>query len=128
MRISDWSSDVCSSDLVERSCLWIDVPASVFQSLNAIYIVLLAPVFAALWFALGKRGLEPSTPAKFGLALVQLGLGFLVLVFGVGLAGEARTPLVWLFLIYLLHTTGELCLSPVGLSAMTKLARSEELV
>src|SRR3546814_11001008 len=70
MRISDWSSDVCSSDL----------------SLNAIYIVLLAPVFAALWFALGKRGLEPSTPAKFGLALVQLGLGFLVLVFGVGLA------------------------------------------
>src|SRR3546814_3504685 len=106
MRISDWSSDVCSSDL----------------SLNAIYIVLLAPVFAALWFALGKRGLEPSTPAKFGLALVQLGLGFLVMVFGVGLAGEARTPLVWLFLIYLLHTTGELCLSPVGLSAMTKLA------
>src|SRR3546814_15343527 len=79
-------------------------------------------------FALGKRGLEPSTPAKFGLALVQLGLGFLVLVFGVGLAGETRTPLVWLFLIYLLHTTGELCLSPVGLSAMTKLARSEELV
>src|SRR3546814_10782088 len=129
MRISDWSSDVCSSDLrVERSILGIDVPASVFQSLNAIYIVLLAPVFAALWFALGKRGLEPSTPAKFGLALVQLGLGFLVLVFGVGLAGEARTPLVWLFLIYLLHTTGELCLSPVGLSAMTKLARSEELV
>src|SRR3546814_5237943 len=114
MRISDWSSDVCSSDLrVERSILGIDVPASVFQSLNAIYIVLLAPVFAALWFALGKRGLEPSTPAKFGLALVQLGLGFLVLVFGVGLAGEARTPLVWLFLIYLLHTTGELCLSPV---------------
>src|SRR3546814_16936173 len=69
------SLNIFADERVERSILGIDVPASVFQSLNAIYIVLLAPVFAALWFALGKRGLEPSTPAKFGLALVPLGLG-----------------------------------------------------
>ena len=98
------------------------VPASVFQSLNAIYIVLLAPLFAWLWTALGRKGLEPSAPAKFGLALMQLGLGFLVLVAGTAAAGNAAVPVVFIFLIYLLHTTGELCLSPVGLSAMNRLA------
>ena len=99
------------------------VPASLFQSINAIYIVLLAPLFAALWAWLGKRGWEPSTPAKFGLALVQVGLGFLVLNWGAQAAGMAvAVPVVFIFLIYLLHTTGELCLSPVGLSAMNRLA------
>ena len=97
------------------------VPASVFQSINAAYIVLLAPLFAALWTRLGRRGLEPSAPAKFGLALIQLGAGFLVLVLGAG-TGGAMTPVIFIFLIYLLHTTGELCLSPVGLSAMNRLA------
>ncbi|HCI61801.1 MAG TPA: MFS transporter, partial [Erythrobacter sp.] len=58
------------------------VPASLFQSINPIYIILLAPVFASLWTWLGRRGLEPSTPAKFGLGLIQLGFGFLVLVWG----------------------------------------------
>ena len=96
------------------------VPASVFQSINAIYIVLLAPLFAALWTWLGRRGLEPSTPAKFGLALMQLGFGFLVLVWGA--ATGDLTPVLFVFLIYLFHTTGELCLSPVGLSAMNRLA------
>ena len=96
------------------------VPASVFQSINAIYIVLLAPIFAALWTWLGRRGLEPSAPAKFGLALMQLGAGFLVLV--AGAATGQMTPVLFIFLIYLLHTTGELCLSPVGLSAMNRLA------
>ena len=96
------------------------VPASVFQSINAMYIVLLGPVFAYLWTWLGRRGLEPSAPAKFGLALVQLGLGFLVLVWGA--ASGNMTPVLFIFLIYLLHTTGELCLSPVGLSAMNRLA------
>lgn len=98
------------------------VPASVFQSLNAIYIVLLAPLFAWLWTTLGRKGLEPSAPAKFGLALMQLGLGFLVLVAGAAAAGDAMVPVLFIFLIYLLHTTGELCLSPVGLSAMNRLA------
>lgn len=99
------------------------VPTSLFQSINPIYIVLLAPLFAGLWQFLGKRGLEPSAPAKFGLALIQVGLGFLVFVWGANAAGpEVMTPVMLVFLIYLLHTTGELCLSPVGLSAMTRLA------
>lgn len=99
------------------------VPASVFQSLNAGYIVLLAPLFAALWTWLGRRGREPSAPAKFGLAMLQLGLGFLVLKWGAESVGmDNATPVIFIFLIYLLHTTGELCLSPVGLSAMNRLS------
>jgi POT family proton-dependent oligopeptide transporter len=99
------------------------VPASVFQSLNAIYIVLLAPLFAWLWTTLGRKGLEPSAAAKFGLGIVQLGIGFLVLVAGSAAAGAgSMVPVLFIFLIYLFHTTGELCLSPVGLSAMNRLA------
>jgi POT family proton-dependent oligopeptide transporter len=99
------------------------VPASVFQSLNAIYIVLLAPLFAWLWTSLGRKGLEPSAAAKFGLGIVQLGIGFLVLVAGSAAAGaDSMVPVLFIFLIYLFHTTGELCLSPVGLSAMNRLA------
>lgn len=99
------------------------VPASMFQSINAIYIVLLAPVFAGLWTWLARHGKEPSTPAKFGLGIIQLGAGFLVLVWGAALGGHgAQTAVIFIFLIYLLHTTGELCLSPVGLSAMNRLA------
>ena len=99
------------------------VPASVFQSINSIYIVLLGPVFAALWTWLGRKGLEPSTPAKFGLGIIQLGAGFLVLVAGATAGGDgAKTAVLFIFLIYLLHTTGELCLSPVGLSAMNRLS------
>jgi len=100
-----------------------DVPAALFQSINPIYIIILAPMFAALWVTLGKRGLEPSAPAKFGLALAQVGLGFLVFVWGANSVGPAAmTPVIFVFLLYLLHTTGELCLSPVGLSAMNRLA------
>jgi len=99
------------------------VPTSLFQSINPIYIIVLAPLFAALWQWLGKRGWEPSTPAKFGYALLQLGLSFLVFVWGAESVGPAAmTPVLFVFLIYLLQTTGELCLSPVGLSAMTRLA------
>jgi proton-dependent oligopeptide transporter, POT family len=99
------------------------VPTSLFQSINPIYIVLLAPLFAWLWQSLGRRGLEPSAPAKFGLALTQVGLAFLVFVWGAESVGMATmTPVIFVFLIYLLQTTGELCLSPVGLSAMNRLA------
>ena len=99
------------------------VPAPIFQSINPIYIILLAPLFAWLWTFLGRRGLEPSTPAKFGLGLVQLGFGFLVLVWGAASVGPgALVPVIFLFGIYFFHTTGELCLSPVGLSAMNRLA------
>jgi POT family proton-dependent oligopeptide transporter len=99
------------------------VPASVFQSINAIYIILLAPIFATAWTVMGRKGIEPSTPFKFGLGVIQVGLGFLVLVWGAGTVGvDVPTPVIFIFLIYLLHTTGELCLSPVGLSAMNRLA------
>ena len=99
------------------------VPASLFQSINPIIIILLAPIFAALWTWLGRKGIEPSTPAKFGLGLVQLGFGFLVLVWGAAtVSPDALIPVIFLFGIYLFHTTGELCLSPVGLSAMNRLA------
>lgn len=99
------------------------VNASMFQSINAIYIVLLAPLFAMLWQGLARKGKEPSTPLKFGLAVIQVGLGFLVLVWGSESVGvSVPTPVIFIFLIYLLHTTGELCLSPVGLSAMNRLS------
>ena len=99
------------------------VNASMFQSINAIYIVLLAPLFAMLWQGLGRSGREPSAPMKFGLGVVQVGLGFLVLVWGAESVGiNVPTPVIFIFLIYLLHTTGELCLSPVGLSAMNRLS------
>lgn len=102
-----------------------DVPASIFQSINSIYIILFAPVFAGLWALLARKGLEPSAPAKFALALFQVGLGFLIFVWGANSVGAgALTPVIFVFVIYLLHTTGELCLSPVGLSAMNRLAPS----
>lgn len=96
------------------------------QLFNPGLIVLLGPVFAGLWAWLARRKLEPSTPAKFGLGITQAGLGFLVLVAGITwFAGsDFRVSLIWLFLAYLLHTTGELCLSPVGLSMITRLSVS----
>ncbi len=113
------SLNLCTDRYVDRA----GVPASIFQSINPIYIAFLAPLFAALWVWLGKTGREPSAPAKFGFALMQLGFGFLVLVWGAKAAGlENATPVLFIFLIYLFHTTGELCLSPVGLSAMNRLA------
>ena len=107
----------------DRTILGFNVPASMFQSVNAAYILLFGPLMAALWVWLAKRKREPSTPAKFGIALALVGGGFLVLVAGAGMPG-ALTPVSFIFLLYLFHTLGELCLSPVGLSAMSKLAPS----
>lgn len=99
------------------------VPAGIFQSINPIYIILLAPLFAGLWQWLGRRGKEPSAPAKFGLALAQMGFANLVLVWGAEAYGvAAMTPVILVFAYYLFATTAELCLSPVGLSAMNRLA------
>ncbi len=101
------------------------VPAGIFQSINPIIIILVAPLFATLWLWLGKRGAEPSAPAKFGLALAQMGLANLVLVWGAQAYGVASmTPVFLVFAYYFFATTGELCLSPVGLSAMNRLAPS----
>jgi len=93
------------------------------QSANAIFIILFAPAFAALWVWLGKRNLNPAAPIKFALALIFLGLGFAVMVAAANfvLQGQKVLP-TWLALTYLLHTFGELCLSPVGLSSFSKLA------
>ena len=111
---------------VDREFLGIVWPASTFQSINAFYIIMLAPVFATAWTWMGRKGVEPSSPFKFGLGVVQVGLGFLVLVWGAQSVGlGAATPVIFIFLTYLLHTTGELCLSPVGLSAMNRLAPAQ---
>ncbi|WP_293900918.1 peptide MFS transporter [Phenylobacterium sp.] len=93
------------------------------QSFNPGFILLFAPVFAAIWAFLGTRRLDPNPALKFGLGLGQVAAGFFVLVLGAHFAGpDFKVPVVFLVLAYLLHTTGELCLSPVGLSQMTKLA------
>jgi len=94
-----------------------------FQSVNAIGIVILGPVFAAMWVKLAKAGNNPSIPAKFGLGLIQVGLGFGLLMLGMQSADDAgMIPWYWLAGLYLIHTSGELCVSPVGLSMVTKLA------
>jgi len=107
---------------VDRDVMGLTVMASQLQSLNSFFIIVFAPFFAMLWVYLARRGWEPNTPMKFSLAIAQVGLGFLVLVYGAGLADGGKIALIWIVLLYLLHTTGELCLSPVGLSMVTKLS------
>ena len=105
--------------------IWIDtgITAAQTQSFNAGFILILAPIFAAMWAWLAKRGKDPNPTFKFGLALIQIGLGFLVVVYGMPLVDSSwHMPLFLLGLLYFLHTTGELCLSPVGLSEITKLS------
>jgi POT family proton-dependent oligopeptide transporter len=98
-------------------------PAGWYQSLNPFFIIALAPLYAAMWVALARRYMEPSVPAKFALGLILMGFGFLTMYFaaGVALSGAQAAPM-WLITTFLLHTLGELCLSPVGMSATTKLA------
>jgi POT family proton-dependent oligopeptide transporter len=95
----------------------------VFQAVNPVFILLFGVVFTALWTLLGKVGREPSTPFKFALGLMQLGLGFALYWYGATVASErGMVGVTWLVLGYLLQTTGELCLSPVGLSMVTRLS------
>jgi proton-dependent oligopeptide transporter, POT family len=99
------------------------VPTSLFQSINPIFIVLFAPVLSWIWLRLGKAGIEPSAPAKFGYGLILVGLGFVALAWGDAIAGpEAKIAVFFIFLVYWFHTIGELFLSPVGLSAMNRLS------
>ena len=107
---------------VNRVIFGWEVPASMFQSLNAGFIFTIAPLFAILWIALAKRNMEPSTPIKFSIGIILVGLGFLALVYGMRSSEGLQTGVFWIILIYLLHTLGELCLSPVGLSSVTKLS------
>ncbi|MFT7618456.1 MAG: dipeptide/tripeptide permease [Planctomycetota bacterium] len=100
-----------------------EIPASVFQAINPIYIILFGLVFTWLWSFMSARGREPSTPFKFALGLLQLGLGFGAFWYGAHTAdSRGMSGMSWIFLGYLLQTTGELCLSPVGLSMVTKLS------
>jgi POT family proton-dependent oligopeptide transporter len=107
----------------DRHIFGWEMPAGVLQAVNPLFVITFAGVFAALWIALGKRGRDLSASAKFGLALIFLGLGFLVMYFAAQqmLAGQLVLP-TWLVFTYFLHTCGELCISPVGLSTMSKLA------
>ncbi len=103
--------------------LGYEFPSSWYQSLNSLFIFALAPLFAWLWVRMATAGREPSSVAKFGLGLVFVGAGFAILVVAARLAEQGvQVSPMWLAVTYLLHTIGELCLSPVGLSAMTRLA------
>jgi POT family proton-dependent oligopeptide transporter len=100
-----------------------EVPAGWFQSVQPAFVILFAPAFSALWVHLARRNLNPAAPLKFAFGLLLMGLGFLFMVKAASLvAGGARSPAYFLVLTYLVHTFGELCLSPVGLSTVTKLA------
>lgn len=99
------------------------MPAGQTQIFNALFIVAFAPIFSMLWSALAKRGLEPGIPVKFSIALMGVGAGFLLLVFGAQFVGDDfKVGMVWLAGLYLIHSIAELCISPVGLSMVTKLS------
>ena len=107
----------------DRTMFGWEMPASWLQSVNALFIVTLAPFFAAMWVKLGARNLNPSSPVKFAIGVILLGLGFGVMPLAAELVVQCNMVLpTWLVLTYLLHTMGELCLSPIGLSLVTKLA------
>ena len=109
----------------DRAIGWLNfiIPTGWFQSLNSLFIILFAPFFAWLWIALARRNLNPSAPAKFGLGVMLMGSGFLVMAAAASIVAHGSKVLpYWLIMTYLLHTFGELCLSPVGLSYFTKLA------
>jgi len=110
-----------AEEQTQRDLGFFTVPASFFASLNSIYVVLFAPLFAWLWLKLGKR--EPSSPTKMSLGLFLLSLGYLWIAFGVkDVAVGTKVSMIWLLGMYALHTWGELCLSPIGLSLVNKLA------
>jgi POT family proton-dependent oligopeptide transporter len=117
------SMNFFAEERTARTFLGILVPAEIFQSVNSTILIISAPLFALLWTRLAKRGREPSTPVKFAISLLLVSIGFVFLVIGARLSegGRLVSPL-WLIAAYAFHTWGELCLSPVGLSMVTKLA------
>jgi proton-dependent oligopeptide transporter, POT family len=120
------SLQLFAKDFTDRRMFGMEIPATWFQSVNSLFIILFAPVFAALWIGMAKRGLEISSPSKFALGLALAGVGFLLMLFAandvVASGGQTLVSPWWLVASYLLQTWGELCVSPVGLSSMTKLA------
>ncbi|MFL6335394.1 MAG: peptide MFS transporter [Pyrinomonadaceae bacterium] len=120
------SLNLFAKDFTERRLGGFEVPATWFQSVNSAFIILLAPVFAALWGWLGARKLDLSSPVKFSLGLLLAGVGFFVMILAANLVarggGAVKVSALWLVVSYFFQTVGELCLSPVGLSSMTKLS------
>ncbi len=120
------SLNLFARDFTDRVVFGWEMPTLWLQSANSVFVILLAPVFAAIWVALGKRGRDLSSPGKFAVGLLFAGLGFLIMVWAANIVvaggGQIRVSPWWLVLSYLLQTTGELAVSPVGLSSMTKLA------
>ena len=114
------SMNIFARDHTDRVLFGNEITAGTLQSVNPMFIILLAPVMGMLWLWLDRR--SPSIPAKFGGGLLLLGVGFLVLAWGSTFLGEGKVGMQWLVVTYFFHTVGELCLSPVGLSSMTKLA------
>ena len=115
------SMNLFAERLTNRAILGTEIPTSWLQSINPLFIVLLAPVFGSIWVSLGTR--NPSIVVKFTLGMVQLGLGFFVLAWAAtGTVDGGLANPMWLIATYFFHTTGELCLSPVGLSSITKLS------
>jgi POT family proton-dependent oligopeptide transporter len=108
---------------MDRTILGWEIPTSYFQSINSLFVIIFAPFFGALWVWLGRRNLEPSSPLKFTFGLLLLGVGFFVMYFATKIAasGDLAAP-TWLIMTFMIHTFGELSLSPVGLSLVTKLA------
>lgn len=100
-----------------------EMPASWFQSINPLGIILLAPLFSSIWISLGRRKMEPPSPLKMAMGLALLCLGYVVIAMGVnGVDSQTKISMWWLIILYVLHTMGELCLSPIGLSMVSKLA------
>jgi POT family proton-dependent oligopeptide transporter len=117
------SMNIFARDLTDRTVMGWEMPASWLQNVNPFFIVVFAPVFGFLWTWLAQRNANPSIPMKFVLGLVALSAGFFVLSWGSANASDtSRVSMSWLVVTYFLHTSGELCVSPVGLSSMTKLA------
>lgn len=114
------SLNLFADRVLDREIFGIEIKAGQFLSLNALFIILFAPLFSWLWVKLGK--LNPNTAVKFSLAIILVALGFGALVLGINVSELGKVGMWWLVLAYLLHTWGELCLSPVGLSAVTKLS------
>jgi proton-dependent oligopeptide transporter, POT family len=120
---SSASMTLFADRVLDRQVAGFTPTASQVGVLNPAFVVLLGPVFAFLWIALAKRAREPSTPTKFALGIIQAGLGFGALVIGAQFPdSDGKVAMIWMVLAYMLHTTGELCVSPVGLSAVTKLS------
>jgi proton-dependent oligopeptide transporter, POT family len=99
-----------------------DIPASMFNSVNAVLIVILAPLFSEIWSGLNKKGIEPPSPYKQALGLLFLSLGYMLIAIPVKDIGPVKVSMLWLIGLYFLHTIGELCLSPIGLSLVNKLS------